>query len=164
MRLFINAMKPSGLVREVIDFDSPFIIGEPASLTLSPAAVSSWGHRRICSKSYFKRLRETRSAAFAWPNLLFEWFGRPDVVAVEADVIPAERSDVGEQLVGQGCAFAKFGRTASIGIVPRSRSVTGSRGGMSPTKPGSDAQRSIATSKHRIMPGPLAYDLEQILR
>jgi hypothetical protein len=41
MRVFINAMKPSGLVREVIDFDSPFIIGEPAALTLSPAAVSN---------------------------------------------------------------------------------------------------------------------------
>ena len=41
MRMFINAMKPSGLVREVIDFDSPFIIGEPAALTLSPGAVSS---------------------------------------------------------------------------------------------------------------------------
>jgi hypothetical protein len=40
MRMFINAMKPSGLVREVIDFDSPFIIGEPAALTLSPGAVS----------------------------------------------------------------------------------------------------------------------------
>jgi hypothetical protein len=41
MRMFINAMQPSGLVREVIDFDSPFIIGEPAALTLSPGAVSS---------------------------------------------------------------------------------------------------------------------------
>ncbi|MBG0794066.1 hypothetical protein IYY11_11860 [Methylocystis sp. H62] len=41
MRMFINAMKPSGLVREVIDFDSPFIVSEPAALTLSPGAVSS---------------------------------------------------------------------------------------------------------------------------
>jgi hypothetical protein len=41
MRMFINAMRPSGLVREVIDFDSPFIVGEPAELTLSPGAVSS---------------------------------------------------------------------------------------------------------------------------
>lgn len=40
-RMFINAMRPSGLVREVIDFDSPFIIGEPAELTLSPGAMSS---------------------------------------------------------------------------------------------------------------------------
>ena len=29
-------------------------------------------------------------------NLLFERFGRPDVAAAEADVFPAERSDVGE--------------------------------------------------------------------
>ncbi len=41
MKLFINAMRPSGLVREVIDFDSPFIIGNPAELTTSPGAVSS---------------------------------------------------------------------------------------------------------------------------
>lgn len=41
MRMFINAMKPSGLVKEVIDFDSPFIGGQPAELTLSPGAVSS---------------------------------------------------------------------------------------------------------------------------
>jgi hypothetical protein len=41
MKMFINAMAPSGLVREVIDFDGPFIIGNPAELTLSPGAVSS---------------------------------------------------------------------------------------------------------------------------
>jgi hypothetical protein len=41
MKMFINAMRPSGLVREVIDFDSPFIIGNPAELTPSPGAVSS---------------------------------------------------------------------------------------------------------------------------
>jgi hypothetical protein len=41
MRQFINAMKPSGLVREVIDFDSPYIIGQPAALTPSPGGVSS---------------------------------------------------------------------------------------------------------------------------
>lgn len=41
MRMFINSMTPSGLVREVIDFDSPFIVGQPAELTPSPGAVSS---------------------------------------------------------------------------------------------------------------------------
>jgi hypothetical protein len=41
MRMFIDAMKPSGLVREVIDLDSPFIKTEPADLTLSPGAQSS---------------------------------------------------------------------------------------------------------------------------
>ncbi|MEV6398309.1 hypothetical protein AB0M39_26630 [Streptomyces sp. NPDC051907] len=41
MRMFIAAMKSSGLVREVIDLDSPFIVGEPADLTPSPGAVSS---------------------------------------------------------------------------------------------------------------------------
>ena len=41
MRLFVQALQPSGLLREIIDFDSPFIIGEPAALTVSPGAVSS---------------------------------------------------------------------------------------------------------------------------
>jgi hypothetical protein len=46
MRKFIAAMRPSGLVREVVDLDSPFIVGEPAELTLSPGAVSSCYTRR----------------------------------------------------------------------------------------------------------------------
>ncbi|MCZ2525289.1 hypothetical protein [Streptomyces sp. HB2AG] len=41
MRMFIGSMLSSGLVREVVDFDSPFIIGQPAALTPSPGAVSS---------------------------------------------------------------------------------------------------------------------------
>jgi hypothetical protein len=36
--------------------------------------------------------------------------GRPDVVAIEADVLPAERGNVGEQLVGQS-----FGLGAKLG-------------------------------------------------
>ena len=93
-----------------------------------------WGHRRICSKTYFKRHRGTQSADFAEPNPLFERFGRPDVVAIEADELPADRSDVGEELVVHRFALgAKLCRAVSIGIVPRSRSVTCSRG-MSPTK------------------------------
>jgi hypothetical protein len=99
-----------------------------------PKKWGFWGHRRIRSKSYAKRHRGTRSTAFAGPKPLFERFGQPDVVAIEADVLPAERSDVGENLVGQRFALgAKFGRTASIGIVPRSRSVL-FKGGMSPTR------------------------------
>ena len=64
-----------------------------------------WGHRRICSKTYFKRHRGTQSADFAGPNPLFERFGRPDVVAIEADELPADRSDVGEELVVQRFAL-----------------------------------------------------------
>jgi hypothetical protein len=41
MKMFINAMSPWGIVREVIDFDSPFIVGNPAELTHSPGAASS---------------------------------------------------------------------------------------------------------------------------
>jgi len=37
-------------------------------------------------------------------------------------------------------------------------------GQLSPTKPGPAAQRSAAKSKRGIMPEPLAYVLEQILR
>ncbi|MGW6459145.1 hypothetical protein ACWF94_25020 [Streptomyces sp. NPDC055078] len=40
LRRFITAMKPSGLVREVIDLDSPYNPQEPAALTPSPGAVS----------------------------------------------------------------------------------------------------------------------------
>ena len=40
MRKFIDAMKPTGTVQEVTDFDSPFIIAEPKVLTSSSGAVS----------------------------------------------------------------------------------------------------------------------------
>jgi hypothetical protein len=126
------------------------------------------GHRRICSKTYFKRHRGTQSADFAGPNPLFERFGRPDVVAIEADELPADRSDVAEEFVVQCFALgAKLCRAVSIGIVPRSRSVTCSRG-MPPTECGPPnraphARRSTATSKRGIMPESLEYDLEQIL-
>jgi hypothetical protein len=40
LRLFLKSMKSSGLIKEVIDFDSPHIVAEPKSLTRSPGAVS----------------------------------------------------------------------------------------------------------------------------
>ena len=40
LRLFLGQMRSSGLVKEVIDFDSPFITKEPKTLTPSPGAVS----------------------------------------------------------------------------------------------------------------------------
>ncbi|MEU9497197.1 hypothetical protein [Streptomyces sp. NPDC048196] len=55
MRKFIAAMKPSGLIREVIDFDSPFILTEPAELTPSPGAVSS---------CYTQRFRQNPPAGY----------------------------------------------------------------------------------------------------
>jgi len=62
---------------------------------------------------------------------------------------------------------AKLCRAVSIGIVPRSRSVTCSRG-MSPIKAApSNRLRTLdalpATSKREIIPESLEYDLEQIL-
>src|ERR1700722_16355641 len=41
---------------------------------------------------------------------ILERFGRPDVFAIEADVFPAERTDVGEKRVGQ-----KFALSAKLG-------------------------------------------------
>jgi hypothetical protein len=41
LRQFVHSMQPSGLLREIIDLDSPFIIGQPADLVRSPGAVSS---------------------------------------------------------------------------------------------------------------------------
>ena len=44
------------------------------------------------------------------PKPLLERLGWPDVVAIEADVLPAERGNVGEQFIGQRFAFgAKLG-------------------------------------------------------
>ncbi len=60
-----------------------------------------WGHRRICSKSYAKQHRGRRSADFAAAEIPAKRLGWPDVVAIEADVLPAERGNVGEQLIGQ---------------------------------------------------------------
>jgi hypothetical protein len=95
----------------------PFLEVFPNSQTL-PARTrkrrppdSSRGHRRICSKTYFKRHRRPRSADLQGRNLLFGRFGRPDVVAIEADELPAERSDVGKELVAQRFALgAKLSR------------------------------------------------------
>ncbi len=36
---------------------------------------------------------------------IFEWFGKPDVVAIEADVFPPDWCDVGQQRVGQPFAL-----------------------------------------------------------
>ncbi|MGW9429405.1 hypothetical protein ACWHA1_15810 [Streptomyces decoyicus] len=55
MRKFIDAMKPSGLIREVIDFDSPFNLTEPAELTPSSGAVSS---------CYTQRFRQSPPAGY----------------------------------------------------------------------------------------------------
>jgi hypothetical protein len=40
MRLFLSVMKTSGLVREIYDFDSPYITAEPKMLTRLPGASS----------------------------------------------------------------------------------------------------------------------------
>ena len=103
-------------------------------------------------------------------NLLFERFGWLDVVAIEANELPADRSDLGEELVAHRFALGvKLRRATSTGIVPRSRSVTSSRVTCCPQMAyrhtgRARRPRSTATSKCGIMLASLEYDLEQILR
>ena len=54
------------------------------------------------------------------PKPILERFGRPDVVAIETDVFPAERANVAEQRIGQSFALgAKLGDgVAEIDGVP----------------------------------------------
>ena len=40
LTLFLNQMRSSGMIKEVTDFDSPWITGAPKALTPSPGAVS----------------------------------------------------------------------------------------------------------------------------
>src|SRR5271165_7563865 len=79
------------------------------------------------------------------PEPILDRFGQPDVVAIEADVFPAERGDVGDK---PPCYW-----TRAACRPPRP-----------PAKPRPDAQCSTAKFKRGILPGPLAYVLEQILR
>ena len=52
------------------------------------------------------------------PKPRLERLGWPDVVAIEADVLPAERGNVGEQLIGQSFDLgAKLGNGVAEGVV-----------------------------------------------
>ena len=92
-----------------------------------------------------------RSAACAGPKALFE------------------RSDVGEQLVGQRFALgAKLGRTAQYQYGASTPLCYGFKGGVSPTKAASHTRLGRSTVYSDIkrggMPEPFTLDLEQILR
>jgi hypothetical protein len=55
-------------------------------------------------------IEELKARISQRPKPILERLGWPDVVAIEADVFPSERGDVGEQGVGQGFALgAKLG-------------------------------------------------------
>ena len=102
-------------------------------------------------------------------NLLFERVGRPDVSAAETMCSQPSEAMWASNLSGSVSLGAKFGRAASIGIVLRSRSVTGSRAARCLQRAArhngrARRLRSTATSKREIMPESLEYDLEQILR
>ncbi len=43
------------------------------------------------------RIEECRARIAKGPEGVLERFGRPNVVAIEGDVLPAERSDMGKQ-------------------------------------------------------------------
>jgi hypothetical protein len=118
------------------------------------------GHRRICSKSYGKRYRGMRSVASAGPNLLFERFGRPDVAAAEADVVPSRAKRCGARnFVGQRFLGREVRPAPPVSIVPRSRSVTGSRAACCPQRAARHTGRARRLrlprhSKRGIMPEP----------
>jgi hypothetical protein len=61
--------------------------------------VRRWGHRRICSKAHAKRHRGTLSADPAVAGIHFGAALWAKIVAVEGDVLPAERRDVGKQII-----------------------------------------------------------------
>jgi hypothetical protein len=46
------------------------------------------------------------------PKPLFERLGWPDVVAIEADMLPAQRGNVGEQVIEQSFGLARSSATA----------------------------------------------------
>jgi hypothetical protein len=51
------------------------------------------------------------------PKFLLERLGWPDVVAIEADMLPAERGNVGEQLIGQRFGLGpKLGNGVADGV------------------------------------------------
>jgi hypothetical protein len=73
----------------------------------------SRGHRKNLFQNA-KQHRGTRSGDFAADRPILERFGRPEVVAIEADVFPAEWSNVGEKRVGHKFALgAKLGDSAT---------------------------------------------------
>ncbi len=90
-------------------------------LSLLCTFIRSFG---VIAESVPKRtlsgIEELKARISQRPKPILERLGRPDVVAIEADVFPSERGDVGEQRVGQGFALgAKLGDgVAEIDGVP----------------------------------------------
>jgi hypothetical protein len=98
-------------------------------------------------------------------NVLFERFGRPDVVAVEADALPAERSDVGREACREVFRLGREARlcrqyrhSASRPLCYLFKGHVAHQGG-----PQTGRRTLYRDTKHGI-PEPLKYDLEQILR
>ena len=79
-------------------------------------ANSHLHHLRVFADSLPNRTRsgieEGGARISQRPKPLLERFGSPDVVATEDDVLPAERGNVGEQLIGRS-----FGLGAKLGDV-----------------------------------------------
>jgi hypothetical protein len=63
MRLCLNALSKSGLVKEVFNFDGPFLVVEPKTLTFSPGAVA-----RVFTQ------HQLAQPPIGWVNLLPEHF------------------------------------------------------------------------------------------
>ena len=70
-----------------------------------PLSTGSFmGSSQNLFKSCAKPRRETRREDFVGAGRCFRRLGRPHVIAVEGDVLPAERGDVSEKLVENGFA------------------------------------------------------------
>ena len=84
------------------------------ALLLDRVANSHLHHLGVIAESVPNRtqsgIEEGGARISQRPKPLLERFGWPDVVAIEDDVLPAERGNVGEQLIGRS-----FGLGAKLG-------------------------------------------------
>ena len=94
--------------------------GGPAFDDAVKLGAARWGHRRNCSKSYLSGI-EKGGAISQRPKPLLERLGWPDVVAIEADMLRAQRGNVGEQVIRQSFGLgAKLGNgVAQVDGAPR---------------------------------------------
>jgi hypothetical protein len=139
--------------------------------TISSPTLSQSG---VITESVPKRTlsgtEERRAQISQAETLCLSRVRQPDVVAIKADVVPAERSDVSQQLVGQGFVFGREARPRRQYRYSASRLLRyWVKGAMSPTKSASvTVVRTLFALPRHASAGsylsPLAYDLEQILR
>ena len=86
------------------------------ALLLDRVANSHLHHLGVIAESIPNRtlsgIEEGGARISQRPKPLLEWFGWPDVVAIEDDVFPAERGNVGEQLIRRSFGLGRSSATA----------------------------------------------------